>query len=594
MRPARGSRLRPAAVLAAALLVAATGFAELRWIEQYRRGLELEQAGSWADAAAAFYAAAAGERMPRARVRIGGDVIVGYDPHFHLARCLVELGRFGEAGRHLGGSYRAGVTPRSELDALRARIEAGVRPSPNATPLPAQLAVTSDPPGAAVEIDGVSHGATPTGALLLSPGTHQLRVVAPGFAPETRALELVSGPNAVHLALRPSVVPTAPAASPEAAPLQPQTTNPPAPPAGGGAQAESPPRESRGQAGADAGAPAATAVPTVAPLTFPTRHTPWWPLAAVAALLAGGVAWRLRREKGRGAGTSPHSTATTVLAGEPATIGGYRVLATLGRGGMATTFRAERIGNGASVALKVPHEACLTDPSFVARFVREGRLGEQLHHPRIVRIFEAGEERGRPFLAMELVAGHTLKDEIRSQGALSLRRALEIAVDIGEALDYAHAKGVIHRDLKPENVMVAPDGSIRVMDFGIARVAGEAGLTASNVFIGTPLYAAPEVAEARAIDARADLYSLGIVLFEMLQGVVPFTSESPLKVLEMQLRQALPARTELARPVPDAVWRVVCRLCEKDPAQRYPSAAPLLVELRQLLRRLGELEADGG
>jgi serine/threonine-protein kinase len=195
---------------------------------------------------------------------------------------------------------------------------------------------------------------------------------------------------------------------------------------------------------------------------------------------------------------------------------------------------------------------------------------------------------------MELLAGRTLKQELREHAPLPLRRALEITADIAEALDYAHVKGVIHRDLKPENVMVLPDGSIKVMDFGIARLEGQEGLTSSQFFLGTPLYAAPEMIEPKGIDHRIDLYSLGIILFEMFEDTVPFSADSPFKVLQMHQREPLPPREALPHPVPEAVWRVVERLCAKAPADRYPSAEALLVELHALLRDFSTLGVDRG
>jgi eukaryotic-like serine/threonine-protein kinase len=306
----------------------------------------------------------------------------------------------------------------------------------------------------------------------------------------------------------------------------------------------------------------------------------------VLACIAGVIVWLRRRHQH----LTP--TAATVVATaptrlvSPTRLGVFEVEGVLGRGGMATTYRARRTTDGCVVALKVPHEGYLADPTFVARFVREGKLGEQLHHPHIVRILTASQEGGRPFLAMELLPGRTLKQELRERGRLPLRRALEIAHDIAEALDYAHLKGIVHRDLKPENVMILPDSSVKVMDFGIAQLAGQPGLTTSNLFLGTPLYAAPEMVDPKTVDQRVDLYALGIILFEMLEGVVPFTADSPYRVLEMHLRDPLPHLEDLAYPVPGPVWAVISRLCEKDRERRFQNAETLLNELNRLLQSI--------
>jgi serine/threonine-protein kinase len=255
---------------------------------------------------------------------------------------------------------------------------------------------------------------------------------------------------------------------------------------------------------------------------------------------------------------------------------------------MATTYRARRLADGKEVALKIPHQT--GDPTYLPRFLREGRLGETLHHPGIVRILEAGQEGDVAFLAMELVPGRPLKEEIEAlPEGLPLDRALEIARAIAEALDYAHSKGVVHRDLKPENIMLLPDGSLKVMDFGVARVEGQPGLTTSQFFFGSPLYAAPELVEQpRTIDHRADLYSLGVLLYELLEGRPPFLHESIFKLLEMHQREPLPEPGALPRPLPPEVWALVGRLLEKDPARRYDSAQELLVDLNRWLHGPGE------
>jgi hypothetical protein len=536
-------------LLALAAAAPAAAQAPVPWHEHYRRGVALADQESWEPALRELEAAARVEPRPRNRMPVaGGEPIFDYDPHYHMARCLTELGRYPAAALQLRAAMRAGVTPRPRLEELRTRIEAAVR----------EVIAAATPPAAPT--------AAPTPEVAAPP--------APAATPAPTA-----APTRAAATPRPAPRATAVAAAPPAAPT------PPAEP---------------------------TAAPTVAPTAAPTAGSgpigagsgpgPGWRAAAVwiagaAAALAGGSWWLARRRRRH---ADPALTPTRVIAATPTmvragqSLGAWELTGLLGRGGMATTYRASRTAGGAEVALKVPHEGCLADPTFLARFLREGKLGEQLHHPRIVRIFEADEHDGRPFLAMELLAGRTLKQALRDEGPFPVRRAVQIAADIAEALDYAHVKGVVHRDLKPENVMVLPDGGIKVMDFGIARLAGQEGLTSSQFFLGTPLYAAPEMIEPRSIDHRVDLYSLGVIVFEMLQGTVPFSADSPFKVLQMHQREPLPPREALTRPVPEAVWNVVERLCAKSPADRYPSAEALLVELHALLRALPETEGTGG
>lgn len=265
-------------------------------------------------------------------------------------------------------------------------------------------------------------------------------------------------------------------------------------------------------------------------------------------------------------------------------VGPYTVVDPLGRGSMAWTYRATG-PDGRLVALKVPHRRCLVEPTFVVRFLQEGALGTRLHHPAIVRVLEAGEDEGRLFIAMELVEGRTLAGVLSNRTPLPLPAALGVAREVASALAHAHAKGVIHRDLKPENVMLARDGGTRVLDFGIARIAGESGLTTAGTFIGSPRYAAPE-ASTRPVDARADLYALGIMLFEMLEGRPPFDDPSPVRLLLMHARQPLPAPETLPVPLADEVWRVVAGLCAKDPAARPQDAGAVQAELDRVRERL--------
>jgi hypothetical protein len=593
----RGGVLAAAAGACLLLLLWAApgiGQAQAPWYDRYRRGVALADQGSWEPALRELEAAARVE--PRARKRIatpGGEVLLDYDPHYHMARCLTQLGRYPAAALQLRSAMRASVTPRPLLEELRARIEEGARkvlavPTPTPTAVPETLlVVTSEPAGARVAVDGHAAGVTPLPPLPVSAGEHTVRIESAGFRPEEERVTVPPGGTyTLDRELRPLTSAATPAPRATRAAPAPTAPAPPVPTA---------PVETAAVPSASPALPPATPAPD-AERTAPAWLAPALGTALAAAAVGGALWWLARRRRLQ----NPSLTPTRVLEGTPTqvragqAVGAYELTGLLGRGGMATTYRATRAPDGSPVALKVPHEVCFTDPTYLARFLREGKLGEQLHHPRIVRIYEAAEHEGRPYLAMELLAGRTLKQELRASGPFPVRRAVEVAADIAEALDYAHAKGVVHRDLKPENVMVLPDGGIKVMDFGIARLAGQEGLTSSQFFLGTPLYAAPEMIEPKSIDLRVDLYSLGIVMFEMLQGTVPFTADSPFKVLQMHQREPLPPLASLARPVPGPVWRVVERLCAKSPADRYPSAEVLLVELHALLRSPSVTEDKSG
>ncbi|MDQ7088485.1 MAG: protein kinase [Acidobacteriota bacterium] len=275
-------------------------------------------------------------------------------------------------------------------------------------------------------------------------------------------------------------------------------------------------------------------------------------------------------------------------AGEGSQFGPYRIMALLGRGGMASTYRARRVGDEREMALKIPYAHLLEEQEFVARFLREGGLGATLHHPNIVRIFEAGEQQGVPFIAMELLRGETLEARIARVGRLELREALDILRGIALALDYAHLKGVVHRDLKPENVMCLTGGGVKVMDYGIARVLDGSNLTASHSFLGTPNYAAPESFDPARVDGRSDLYSLGIIAYRMLAGRLPFTGGSPLEILDQHRRAPLPALPGEA-VIPPRVEAMVRRMTDKSPARRFESAEALLRELNAILNALAEI-----
>jgi serine/threonine-protein kinase len=273
----------------------------------------------------------------------------------------------------------------------------------------------------------------------------------------------------------------------------------------------------------------------------------------------------------------------TLEPGAGEVFGAYRLLSQLGRGGMASVFKAER--QGEFCALKRPLPAFLEEPEFIQRFAREAEIGRTLHHPNIIRIFEHGSVGPVPYFTMELVPGRTLQAHLRNRGRLDGRAATRIVAQVAEALDYAHLKGVIHRDLKPSNIMVLDDGQVKVMDYGIARARRFDGLTVTGHFLGTPDYVAPETAEGHGSDARSDLYSLGIIFFEVLTGHRPFKADTPFATLRKHCSEPPPPPSSLVGDCPPELERIVLKLLAKAPDERFPGAEELLIALREWLNR---------
>ena len=263
--------------------------------------------------------------------------------------------------------------------------------------------------------------------------------------------------------------------------------------------------------------------------------------------------------------------------------GEYTLLESLGKGGMATVYKAERRGD--LCALKRPLAALLDDAEFLERFLREAEIGRTLHHPNIIRIFERGEVAGVPYFTMELVRGETLQARVRRDGALGPRDSARLVVQVAEALDYAHLKGVVHRDLKPSNIMVLEDGTAKVMDYGIARARRFEGLTLTGAFLGTPDYVAPETAEGKGADARSDLYSLGVVFYELLTGKKPFVGDTPFATLRKHCTEPPTPPSVVSPNTPRELEVIVLKLLRKQPEERYPGAEELLIELRDYLNR---------
>ncbi len=255
--------------------------------------------------------------------------------------------------------------------------------------------------------------------------------------------------------------------------------------------------------------------------------------------------------------------------------GRYRVLRPLGAGGMASVYLAEDLRLGRRVAVKILHEQFASDPSFVARFEGEGRMAAALSHPNIVQIYDVGHDNDRRYIVMEYVEGETLKDTVARQGALPVPRALAVIGGVLSALEFAHAHNLIHRDIKAQNILLTRDGAVKVTDFGIAREVGGGAaptLTATGMIIGTAQYFSPEQAQGRPATAQSDVYSAGVVLYEMLTGRLPFEGDNPFAVAMQQINGVPPRPTSLNAAIPPAVEAVVLRALAKDPVARFASA----------------------
>jgi serine/threonine-protein kinase len=268
----------------------------------------------------------------------------------------------------------------------------------------------------------------------------------------------------------------------------------------------------------------------------------------------------------------------------------YRLDAKVGSGGMSTVYRAFDTVLERQVAIKLMHREIAGDSDQLERFRREARAVAQLNHPHVVGVIDAGEESGdehdgfsTPYIVFEFVEGETLKDRIRRNGRLPVSEAIAYAIEIARGLGCAHDSQIVHRDVKPQNVLVDEEGAAKVTDFGIARSLAQEGLTADGRVLGTTDYVSPEQALGHVVSGQSDLYSLGIVLFEMLTGDVPFKGENQVAVAMKHVREELPD-VQIRRPeVSAALAAVLDRATAKELDRRYPDAASMIIDLEDVL-----------
>ena len=268
-------------------------------------------------------------------------------------------------------------------------------------------------------------------------------------------------------------------------------------------------------------------------------------------------------------------------------LGPYQVIEPLGEGGMAAVYKGYQPGVDRYVALKILPRRLAEDPEFIGRFKQEAKILAQLQHPHILPVFDYGESEGYTYIVMPYVQGGTLADLLHGI-PLPLTQATTIILQIAEALDYAHDKGLIHRDIKPSNVLIDESGNCLLADFGIARIfSATTRFTNTGGIIGTPDYMSPEQGQGHKLDKRSDVYSLGVLLYELVTGRVPYTAETPIATVIKHIHDPLPAPRQINSAIPEPVEQVILRALAKEPADRFPTAGDLASALQAAIGSVG-------
>jgi hypothetical protein len=630
-QPADSPAARAAAVALLAFLTALPSHAE-EWHEAYRAGLAALARGDHARAAEALQRAIAARPEPgRNVVTYGTNVEPRYFPYLRLAEAQLGMGRLPAARQALAQSAAWAREPADEREKLAARLEAAEAPQRPPAPSPVVAATPTSAPPTPEPVATAAPEAPPVAGSPVAPAPAVPLVEGSGTPGPPRPQTPGSSET------RPRAAPSERFPQPAATPLPAATgalevlSKPP----GASAYVDDEPVGSTDpqsgrlvKSGLAAGShrvrvthagheeiASEIMVPAGGSATFYATLRPvpeaasgsgagYIAVAALALALVAVLAWAALRRPAEGpvsiGAPTPLSLGTLSRAAleMPAVplspgarrdaagqewFGDFRLLGLLGRGGMASVFKAER--RSELSALKRPLGSFLEDTAFLERFRREAEIGRTLNHPNIVRILERGDVEGVPYFTMELLPGETLHAKIRAWGASEPPAAVRIVAQVAEALDYAHSKGVIHRDLKPSNVMLLQDGTVKVMDFGIARARRFDGLTATGAFLGTPDYLAPEAIEGRGAEPRSDLYALGVIFFELLTGRRPFTADTPYALLKKHCSEEPPRPSQIQAGLPPELEAIVLGLLAKDPSRRPADAEGLVVALRDWLNR---------